>query len=652
MPSIQDLVHKFEEKGGRGMRFFFVVLLTLGLLVVYNWRAYRNFGTQEAMDAAQVGRNLAEGRGFTTQFVRPFSMYLVKSHNQGRLTATETNSRPDFTQLKGMHPDLANAPLYPLVLAGAMKVLPFNHEVNVTKPFWSVPNPRLRNMTPEDLKTAAPRIFARHQPDFLISLLNQMVLIGVAVLTALLARRLFDAQVGWMSFALMIGCEYLWRFSTTGLSTMLLLLIFVGLVWLLVWIESEEREPVWSHRAQTWLALGIGLLLGLGTLTRYAFGWLLLPVLVYLAIFCVLRRWKIFTLVLGVFLVVVTPWLWRNFAVSGTPFGTAGYAMVEGTFALSDNRLQRALEPDFRGVGLTPLLYKLSGNMREILQDQLPKVGGSWVSALFLTGLLLSFRSLALRRLRYFLLGVLGLFIVVQALGKTQLSVDSPQFNSENLLVLLVPLIFIYGTGLFFQLLEQMNLRLRELRYLIIGVFGVLACLPMLFVMLPPKTSPLNYPPYFPPAIQQVSKYMKPSELIMTDIPWAVAWYGDRQAVWLTANADSQYYAIHDFIKPIRALYLTPETTDSRFLSQWVRPGEKSWPSFVLEFMLRRQAPPNFPLRYARDGFFPEQLFLCDWERWKDEAPVPTAPPKEEEPPADKAAPPTEPAAPPASATP
>lgn len=654
MPSIQDLVHKFEEKGGRGMRFFFVVVLTLGLLVVYNWRAYRNFGTQEAMDAAQVARNLAEGQGFTTQFVRPFSMYLVKSHNQGRLTATETNARPDFTQLKGMHPDLANAPLYPLVLAGAMKVLPFNYEIDLKKPFWSVANPRLRNMTAEELKTAAPRIFARHQPDFLISLLNQLVLIVVAVLTALLARRLFDASVGWMSFALMIGSEYLWRFSTTGLSTMLLLLIFIGLVWLLVWIESEEREPIWSHRAQTWLALGIGLLLGLGTLTRYAFGWLLIPVLVYLALFCVLRRWKIFTLVLGVFLVVVTPWIWRNFAVSGTPFGTAGYAIVDGTFLLSENRLQRALEPDFRGVGLFPLLYKLSGNLREILQDQLPKLGGSWVSALFLTGLLLSFRSLALRRLRYFLLGALGLFIVVQALGKTQLTVDSPQFNSENLLVLLVPLIFIYGTGLFFQLVEQMNLRLAELRYLIIGVFGVIACLPMLFVMLPPKTSPLNYPPYFPPTIQlQVSKYMKPSELLMSDIPWAVAWYGDRQAVWLTGNADSQFFEIHDYIKPIRGLYLTPETTDSRFLSQWVRPGEKSWPSFVLEFMLRRQAPPNFPLRFARGDMFPEQLFLADWERWKDDDTVVGTPPKEEEPepkPASQAQP--KPAPAPASATP
>ena len=135
MPSIQDLIHKFEEKGSAGMRIAFMVLLTGSLMLCYNWRAYRNMGTQEAMDAAQVGRNIAEGHGFKTQFIRPFSVYLVKQHNKDRLTSTDTNSRPDFAQLKGMHPDLANPPVYPLVLGGLMKVLPFDYKVNTPTRF-------------------------------------------------------------------------------------------------------------------------------------------------------------------------------------------------------------------------------------------------------------------------------------------------------------------------------------------------------------------------------------------------------------------------------------------------------------------------------------------------------------------------------------
>ena len=228
--------------------------------------------------------------------------------------------------------------------------------------------------------------------------------------------------------------------------------------------------------------------------------------------------------------------------------------------------------------------------------------------------------------LRYFLLGALLLLVLVQALGKTQLSVDAPQYNSENLLVLLVPLIFIYGAGLFFQLLEQMNLKLRELRYLVIGVFAVIANLPMLFALLSPRVRAVNYPPYYPPAIQEVAKCLKPSELMMTDIPWAVAWYGNRQAVWLTANAEGDYYAINDYLKPIRMLYLTPLTTDGRILSDYVRAGQKSWPTFILEFLFRGKAPDKFPLTVARSDYFPDQLILCDYKRWADAAAPATVP--------------------------
>jgi 4-amino-4-deoxy-L-arabinose transferase-like glycosyltransferase len=431
---------------------------------------------------------------------------------------------------------------------------------------------------------------------------------------------------------LVICSEMLWRFSVSGLSTMLLMLCFLGLIWCLVWIESEEREPVWSHQAQLWLALAIGGLLGLGTLTRYAFGWLVIPVMVYLGIFCAIRRSRILLIVGGTFLVLLAPWITRNLMVSSTPFGTAGYAIVEGTYLLPENKLERSLDPDFKGVGVKPFLFKFFNNSRQILQDELPKLGGSWMTALFLTGLLLNFRNPALQRLRYFLLSTLLLFIIVQALGRTQLTDDSPIINSENLLILTAPLVFIFGSGLFFLLLDQLNLKLRELRYLIIGLFGVVMCLPMLFAFLPPKVSSINYPPYYPPAIQQTCNWMKPNELMMSDIPWAMAWYGDRQCIWLTQNAESEFFAVNDYLKPVKALYLTPETMDNRFLSQWVRAGEHSWASFILESMLRSQIAANFPLRKAPKGFFPEQLFLSDYERWKTDATNQIAPLIEDDP--------------------
>jgi len=115
--------------------------------------------------------------------------------------------------------------------------------------------------------------------------------------------------------------------------------------------------------------------------------------------------------------------------------------------------------------------------------------------------------------------------------------------------------------------------------------------------------------------------------LMMSDVPWAVAWYGKRQCLWLTLNAtpnpkdpDSRenFFTINDYQKHINALYLTPETMDSRFLSQWVRAGEKSWGSFILETLMKKEVPSDFPLRAIPAGFLPEQLFLSDTKaRWR-----------------------------------
>ena len=63
------------------------------------------------------------------------------------------------------------------------------------------------------------------------------------------------------------------------------------------------------------------------------------------------------------------------------------------------------------------LWHKMRAGIREILEKDLPRLGGSWVSAFFLVGLLVPFRRTVLLRLRIFLVVRLGLLIVVQAMG-------------------------------------------------------------------------------------------------------------------------------------------------------------------------------------------------------------------------------------------
>ena len=600
---IQKLIHMSEiGAGSRYLRLLVLGLAVVGLALVYNLRAYRNLATPEAMDSAQLARNIAEGKGYTTLFIRPFSLYLVQSHNEAKQAAAPATTNLDFAQIKfNPHPDLANPPVYPVVLAGLMTVRSFRYPVELMKPFWSDNSH-----------------FWRYQPDFQIAVFNEVLLLVVVVLTFFLARKLFDVNVAWLAALLTIGCELLWQFSVSGLSTLLLMVIFLGLTWCVLRIEEMVREPQPRRNWLLGLALASGVLTGVGALTRYAFGWTIIPVALFLFFFSGQRRVLHTLAALGAFVVVLIPWVIRNYAVSGTPFGTAGFAIVEGTGLFPRFQLERSVHPDLtHALWLKLYVTKLLGNAHDILVNELPRLGGSWASILFLAGLLLGFRGMAVRRMRYFLLMCLGTFIVVQALGQTQLSNESPEVNSENLLVLLVPLVFCYGVSFFFTFLEQMKLPVLQLRYAVIAVFAALSCLPMIFTLLSPKASPVVYPPYYPPDIQNTAGWMKENELMMSDVPWAVAWYGRHQCVWLTLNAQDDFFAINDYLKPVQALYLTPGTMDGKFVSELLRSGEHSWGSFIALGVLQNQIPQGFPLRNAPTGFLPDRLFLTDRERWK-----------------------------------
>ncbi|MGN6553969.1 MAG: hypothetical protein ACTHLW_09625 [Verrucomicrobiota bacterium] len=608
---LQDVIHKIEVAGGvRYIRYTLSFLVAALVLIAYDLRVAKNFGTQEAMDTAQLGRHIAEGQGYTTGYIRPFSMHLLSERNRNQ--PADPDQKSDPARIRGAHPDIANPPVYPMVLAGLMKALPFRFEVSNAGSFWS----KAGN-------------FWRYQPDFLITWFNQLLLLIVILLTYFWARRMFDSTVANLSAIVLFGSEILWRFSASGLSTMLLLLVVLGVVWCLTLWQAEILEP---RRGDLWvlsLAALVGLLVGVGGLTRYGVAWLILPTLAFIAWVAGPRRWTFLLIALAGFLVVMAPWLIRNYHVSGTLFGTAGYHVLEGAGPFPGDTLERSLNPDVQ-FSLRVLGMKLLINARVIFEKEFFTFAGGWMVALFLVSLMVGFRNPILRGLRVFVVSSLAVLFVVQALARTHLSEDVPGINSENFLVLLLPLIVAYAVSLFCLLLDQIEFPVKQLRLLVSGGLVALVYLPLFFALMPPRSAPLVYPPYYPPAVQQAAEMLGKHELMMSDVPWAVAWYGNRPCVQLTLNAmqdpsntsdTENFFAINDLLKPISGLYLTPKTMDLRFQSDLMRGTPASWGRFVLATLLTKDSQgrsvvaPPFPLREVVPGFLTQQMFLTDWKR-------------------------------------
>src|SRR5206468_6513645 len=104
-------------------------------------------------------------------------------------------------------------------------------------------------------------------------------------------RRLFVEPAAWVSAAVFAGGDLFWRFSVSGLSTMLLMVIFLALVEVLSRFEPEQ--PGGSIRSDGWLtrqAMLAGALAGMAGLTRYSFGAIIVAVLAFVPALPSVRR--------------------------------------------------------------------------------------------------------------------------------------------------------------------------------------------------------------------------------------------------------------------------------------------------------------------------------------------------------------------------
>ena len=426
---IQSAVHSLEQGNLapiiRGAMF---AVLIVALLLLYLFVQFRGFSTVTAMDQAQIARNIASGKGFTTQFIRPLAVWQLESAGKD----IPADNFPDFYQ----------SPLGPLVNA-----LP----LSLVKSSWK--------MTATDLVYAGERIIAA------FSVL--CFLLSVAI-WYFVGARLFDSKLSLLACAIILLTNMMWQFSLSGLPQMLMLLLFSGAMWLTVFAMQRRDQLV-----PVMLALfGAGLLFGLMTLAHGLAAWIFLGWLVFALVYFQPRGLAALV-ALAALLMVTLPWMVRTYSVCGNPFGLAAYAALASGGAPEEGYLRSLDEAPI--VGGTSVLSKMKSGVFRQLEGLFSYLGINLAAAAFFLALLHPFRSPTVSLFRW----CIALMWIGAVAGMGVFGLEGV-ISSNQLHVLFLPMFILFGLAFLMVLWSRWELGYPLLRMIFLSVVVFLCSVPML----------------------------------------------------------------------------------------------------------------------------------------------------------------------------
>jgi hypothetical protein len=523
----QELIHWLESGGGarwvlRG------ALLCCGLAVtlVVSWRQFHGAGSEATLAQADMGRQIASGQGFTTRVNYPQAVAFL-------------GARGVRFDPAAPYPDVYQAPLYPIVVAVALRVLPH----------------ALRS----SLFAAAPAPPYGFAADYLL-LVVSLGLFWLAIWLAFdLARRMFSAAAGWLAAIALFVSVPVWQqvVAVNGTALMMVLALGAFHAW---WRAECSAEP----RGAAAPLLSLGAFCAALFLTEYSAG-----VLVVVASVAAARRfrpapWRAAGLVLAGFAALAAPWVARNLLVTGLPTGLAvqNIALKFGDPTAEPSVVRATLSADLPAIELNKLANKVLSSVQEAVRSRIWSGGAMWFLAFFAAASLYVFRSAPVNRLRW-------LFAISFLAAVAAQSAFNSGDSERQAVVWLSPLIIVFGSGFFFVLLAS-NPLLGAWPRLCAAALLALQALPLAHDALDPHWLHFQYPPYFPQLFQGMRRQLSASDAagrygLMADVPAGLAWYGQTR-VWAQPATLRDFYAVQ-VEQPTGELLLTPRTLDRPFFS-------------------------------------------------------------------------------------
>ncbi|MBT3193638.1 MAG: hypothetical protein HN341_13900 [Verrucomicrobia bacterium] len=535
-----------------------VVYGCLAAVLMGGYAAARFYGLRsaESMEIAHVARSLSSGEGFTTRCIRPFDVWYL----QQRMPS------PELTRI----PDLHHAPGYPLVLSAFYRIV---------RPDFSAVGGR--GGCDAEYKVGIP------------------VAIGLTLLCGLVVfvtgLHLFGPRVAGLASLLYLVSNCTLKAVVSGLPLPLLSLavtLACGFALRAIQISATDQ-----HRLKMLLlVLGSAGCSAVAVLTDYTMVAVCAGLVFLLSLQLQRLRWVSIILFLVIVGGLVSPWLLHNHQREIGLLGAKPYSAISNSELFVGDSLERTVSPEFNTYrAARALRNKVVASVATRLSGSEALAGGI-VICFFVVALFHRYENPLVAGLKGFVIG-----------GAILLMLLSPLVGpSYSVLGALFPLAVLLGTSAFVDYVNREEFFEASLPSFLTGVLVVVSALPAVAQVIGAR--PAVYPPYYAPIQQYVSGLLQDDEILVTDIPWATAWYGDRTSLLLPVDISGVEALAADWTS-VGAVYLTTETANRPAMT------ESAWRP-----LLSQKVPESVPLRHAIQlpAGSGEQLFLSDRQRWRD----------------------------------
>lgn len=562
---VQHLIHSLEQgQLAIVVRTALFATLIVALVLLYLFVQFRGLANEAAMDQAQIARQISEGHGFSTQYIRPLAIY--------QLSAEGKKIPEDH------FPDLSNTPLWPALNAVLFKI-----------------TGAAKKMSVKDPVQFADRLIAATSIGFF--------LLSVA-LAFFIGRKLFDTKLSLIGCAAILLTDLFWQFSLSGLPHMFLLFLFMLAGLAIIYALEAQRHD--ERKTMLFLLVVASVLFGLMTLTHGLACWIFIGFAVFVGI---VFQPRVLTAVVicVVYLAVVSPWMIRNYQVCGNPLGISGYTMA--SYRGAEAVLSRSLNPDFREAA-QGFRNKMRLSLVEQAESLFANLGMNIAAIAFLGSLLHRFRNRTAGAFRWcvfsmWFFAVLGMALFDAGSGT----------HTNQLSVLFIPLMVFFGLAFLFVLFGRLEIHAPVIRFALVTVILFACSVPMLLTLFAGSPGRVHWPPYIPPYIAILGKWTEPKEVLASDMPWAVAWYANRKCVLLPDSVKA-FNEISDYQllgHRIVGLYLTPITGNRAFIRDIAKGAYKEWAGFITRTVNLKGFALQSKVSLPMDG---ECIFYSDRDRW------------------------------------